>query len=336
MPIHRVVAMRNERFPMTVQTPPQPVVKFSSYVLRKDRNTPGTMISTTGSHEHFLNKLSTKSGTYINRGDDNSDAQSLYDLGRMKCSTIAIIVTEHTLMAKEQNACCMELKQSILILPTHIHPAKNVYSIQFQTNSDTTNKLTANTTLPISHLLTMYMRVVQMGFLKGLNKQSIQFMQMKVNIKETTKPRYLMMRLASLNYLLATRQKVMPTAMRIIIIKRNSFHVNRILRGFQFILIDHILECNATPIVIAALITPISKYPYQNFLCRFQLSQFIKNENYACELIFRMDILIWLQQFWFVMLGEQPEDRVKEVLVEEITKGRGERLGVEVMWICLA
>ena len=31
-------------------------------------------MSTTGSHEHFLNKLSTKSGTSINSGDESSEA----------------------------------------------------------------------------------------------------------------------------------------------------------------------------------------------------------------------------------------------------------------------
>ncbi len=55
-------------------TPPHPVLKLLSYVLKNDNKTPGTIISTTGNHEHFLNRLLTKSGTYMNNGEDNSDA----------------------------------------------------------------------------------------------------------------------------------------------------------------------------------------------------------------------------------------------------------------------
>lgn len=59
----------------------------------------------------------------------------------------------------------------------------------------------------------------------------------------------------------------------------NRCHLSSMETGLPLNLIDQILECRATPIVIAALRMVITMYPNSNFFYRPPLSQPSRNEK---------------------------------------------------------
>lgn len=61
--IQIIVETTNVMFPLIVYIPPHFELLFSSYTLKNDRVTPGIITSIIGNHEHFLNRLLTRSGT---------------------------------------------------------------------------------------------------------------------------------------------------------------------------------------------------------------------------------------------------------------------------------
>lgn len=67
----RMVAMTTVIFPHKVYTPKYMDPLFKSYNLRYESITPGRIISRMKSHEHFLKRLLTRSGTTINKGDES-------------------------------------------------------------------------------------------------------------------------------------------------------------------------------------------------------------------------------------------------------------------------
>jgi hypothetical protein len=82
-----------------------------------------------------------------------------------------------------------------------------------------------------------------------------------VNIKETAIPVYLMARKAYLNSSAAKKNSPAPNTIKAAVIIKNLTHFNYIRNGILLNLIDQILEWSATPIVIAAFIKAINKYP---------------------------------------------------------------------------
>lgn len=110
--------------------------------------------STTGSQEHFLQSYSTKSGIVIKRGEESYEAQSLYDLSRVKWRNVENPVTKNMLRPIDKNACFILLNLNNFMAPTQIPIPIMSQHIQLSERIARTKRPIEAKRLNISHILT--------------------------------------------------------------------------------------------------------------------------------------------------------------------------------------